>query len=498
MEKILEKIGLGTLIGRFQEERIEPEIVLAMTDGELTRLGISTMGDRIRLRRTCRVSTSMQSSEESNLSLDNTQSSSDSSVRPASGLTGGHSDVASLAAVASERSRLFNPRHSRTTSSSRKRKATGGRTWTAQILCLADRKQTKIPNSVEKQILHNAGLGLKKIKFQVGDNAQQVIDRIMFDEKGDDGEPIGFPQLRDKGGFELLRCLPNCRQLSMIECPWIVGNLKATLGSQSKIYARPIQGNLSTISIQSDANIQVKEKCEGCQKEFTLSELRSHLYTCAAGILSSDSSENENYLISQIQSSTNSTFQIDNNGEQHTITLREILEQPLIDANRQLTSSAQPEQPTSSGENHANTEQHSMNAETSNSAIASQETNLNSPHQNIIANSPILIEDDMHGPMDMNKLNCIVDEVVEQCKKSDVINNKETLRLLQSKILQGRSLDIEREDACPEGETSYIYVDRDNLLGTAMDEIATIENIFLTLYVQFYGEVCTALTCCFF
>ena len=128
-----------------------------------------------------------------------------------------------------------------------KRKATGGRTWTAQILCLADRKQSKIPNSVEKQILHNAGLGLKKIKFQVGNNAQQVIDRIMSDEKGDDGEPIGFPQLRDKGGFELLRCLPNCRQLSMIECPWTVGNLKATLGSQSKIYARPIQRNLSTI-----------------------------------------------------------------------------------------------------------------------------------------------------------------------------------------------------------------------------------------------------------
>ena len=77
----------------------------------------STTGDRICLRRTCRVSTSMQSSEESNLSLDNTQSSSDSSVRPASGLTGGHSDGASLAVVASERSRLFNPRHSRTTSS---------------------------------------------------------------------------------------------------------------------------------------------------------------------------------------------------------------------------------------------------------------------------------------------------------------------------------------------------------------------------------------------
>ena len=38
------KIGLGMLIGRFQE-RMEPDIVLAMTDGQLTRLGISIMGD---------------------------------------------------------------------------------------------------------------------------------------------------------------------------------------------------------------------------------------------------------------------------------------------------------------------------------------------------------------------------------------------------------------------------------------------------------------------
>ena len=37
-------------------------------------------------------------------------------MRPASGLTGGHSDGPSLGVVASERSRLFNPRHSRTTS----------------------------------------------------------------------------------------------------------------------------------------------------------------------------------------------------------------------------------------------------------------------------------------------------------------------------------------------------------------------------------------------
>ena len=488
MQKILDEIGLGTLVGRFQEERIEPEIVSAMTDGELTRLGVSTMGDRIPLRRLCRVSISTQSSQLPNLSSEPEGAQSSLNSAHDHGLMCEPSGGPSLAVVASERSRLFNPRHSRTASSSRKRKAANGRTWTAQILCLADRKQSKITNSVEKQILHNAGLGLKKIKFQVSDNAQQVVDRIMSAEKADNGEPVGFPQLRDKGGFELLRCLPNCRELSMIECPWTVGNLKATLGSQSKIYARPIQRNLSTVSIQPDANILVKEKCEGCQKEFTLSELRSHLYTCTAGILSSDSSENENELMGQIQS-PNNTVQVDNSSEQNTITLGEILEQPLINANQNPTDSAQ--QATSSSESPINTEQDSITAETNNLATV-QERNVNSPHQSIIANSPILIEDNEHGPMDMNKLNHLVDEVVEQCKKSDVVSNKEILRLMQSKLLQGRSLDIEREDACPEGETSYIYVDRDNLLDTAMDEIATVENVFLTLYVQFYGEVCIA------
>ena len=475
MQKILDEIGLGTLVGRFQEERIEPEIVSAMTDGELTRLGVSTMGDRMRL---CRVSISTQSSQLPNLSSEPEGVQSSLNSAHDHGLMCEPSGGPSLAVVASERSRLFNPRHSRTASSSRKRKAASGRTWTAQILCLADRKQSKIPNSVEKQILHNAGLGLKKIKFQVSDNAQQVVDRIMSAEKADNGEPVGFPQLRDKGGFELLRCLPNCRELSMIECPWTVGNLKATLGSQSKIYARPIQRNLSTVSIQHDANILVKEKCEGCQKEFTLSELRSHLYTSTAGILSSDSSENENELMGQIQS-PNNTAQMDNRSEQNTITLGEILEQPLINANQ------------SSSESPINTEQDSITAEKNNLATV-QERNVNSPHQSIIANSPILIEDDIHGPMDVNKLNHLVDKVVEQCKKSDVVSNKEILHLMQSKLLQGRSLDIEREDACPEGETSYIYVDRDNLLDTAMDEIATIENVFLTLYVQCYGEVCIA------
>ena len=107
-----------------------------------------------------------------------------------------------------------------------------------------------------------------------------------------------------------------------------------------------------------------------------------------------------------------------------------------------------------------------------------------------INNSPILIEDDyMYGPMDMDKLDHMIEEVVEQCKNSNIGSNKEIVRALQSKILKGRRLDIEREDECPEGETNYIHVDHNNLLETALDEIGSVENPLLTLEVQFYGEV---------
>ncbi|CAB4024362.1 Hypothetical predicted protein, partial [Paramuricea clavata] len=273
----------------------------------------------------------------------------------------------------------------------------------------------------------------------------------------------------------------------MIDCPWTVGNLKATLGSQSKIYARPIQRNLSTSSIQPDANIQVREKCQGCQEDFMLSELRDHLYTCTAGILNSHSSdETDSNQHQQIQP-TNAAAHMDNNSEQHT-TLGDIFEQQKTIADQQPSNSA--EQLTSNNETPVSIhiEQPSINIETNNSAIVSEQINLSGPHPDINDNSPIFVEDDIHGPMDMHQLDHLVDEVVEQCKKSNMVSNKEILRLLLSKILQGRSLDIEREDVCPEGETTYIYVDRDNLLETALDEIAAIENILLTSHVQFYGE----------
>ena len=51
--KILRELNLGTLVDTFDAEKVEPDNVLSASDSELTRLGVSTISDRIRLRDLC-------------------------------------------------------------------------------------------------------------------------------------------------------------------------------------------------------------------------------------------------------------------------------------------------------------------------------------------------------------------------------------------------------------------------------------------------------------
>ena len=57
---ILQSLGLSTLIERFERERIDHEMINTLSDGELTRLGVATIGDRHRLRRRCTEETEKQ------------------------------------------------------------------------------------------------------------------------------------------------------------------------------------------------------------------------------------------------------------------------------------------------------------------------------------------------------------------------------------------------------------------------------------------------------
>ena len=54
MESILQKVGLSTLSKRFADEKIDPCVILEMSDSCLMRLGVETLGDCVHLKENCR------------------------------------------------------------------------------------------------------------------------------------------------------------------------------------------------------------------------------------------------------------------------------------------------------------------------------------------------------------------------------------------------------------------------------------------------------------
>ena len=116
MEGILKEVGLDSLIPQFSAERIEPANVAALTDEELSRLGVRTIGDRLRLRDLCTASEKERTRES----------------------------VASN--VLQERMALFNGRNSRR--ADRKRKAVAKRSWTVSFVCVIMGKAPCLHHSI--------------------------------------------------------------------------------------------------------------------------------------------------------------------------------------------------------------------------------------------------------------------------------------------------------------------------------------------------------------
>ena len=109
------------------------------------------------------------------------------------------------------------------------------------------------------------------------------MGKITSETQDATGNSLGFPQLKECGGFELLRCTANCRDLSVISCSWNAKDLRSSLGGrQGKIYLRPIQKSLSTLVAQIQC--EVKEKCHMCNQEILVRRLRDHLWSCTEGL----------------------------------------------------------------------------------------------------------------------------------------------------------------------------------------------------------------------
>ena len=161
-------------------------------------------------------------------------------------------------------------------------------------MCLADRLATKVPTATEKQVLQKAGLGIKRIKFEIDSHEKAVLETITSSEvNSETGQTIGFSKLKECGGFELMTCVANCRNLSTLDCAWSVKSIKANIGGQSRIYVRPIQIDLSTTPLSEDSPCEIKEKCILCGQDVLVRNLRTHVYMCSEAAIQSDSGEEE-------------------------------------------------------------------------------------------------------------------------------------------------------------------------------------------------------------
>ena len=80
-------------------------------------------------------------------------------------------------------------------------------------------------------------------------------------------------------------------------------------------------------------------------------------------------------------------------------------------------------------------------------------------------------------------------DITEHCKTKDLNNPVEILKYMQTRLIQGRHLEIEDVAQCISGATNFIVVDRSDLTNTELEEIQHISNKFVTLELQFYNEV---------
>jgi hypothetical protein len=140
-----------------------------------------------------------------------------------------------------------------------------------------------IPNASQKDVLFKAGLEERKICFSLDDSESEVMEKITSDAVDSNHNYIGFPKLKTCGGFELLKCRQNCRELSIIDCQWNARNLKLYLGSQARIYVRPIQQQLSVEPVRDTCDEeQPQVHCHGCRQMCSVKKLREHLLVCDA------------------------------------------------------------------------------------------------------------------------------------------------------------------------------------------------------------------------
>lgn len=536
----LADLDLNDTIEKFKLERIDLDNFLSLTEQQLIRLGVKTIGDRLRLTERVR---------------------SEIKKRNACKPVDRNETLASQ--IIQQRNTLFNRNRNRrgqkrrtgsvsnsvdASDSSKIPRTRGTRTWTVTVVCLADTNAKKIPSVEEKTVLMKAGLGAKKIQFNLDDEEDDVLLRLQSDNINmRNGESIGFPQLQNSGGFELLNCKQNCRELTLINCHWNVRSLKSYIGNQAKIYIRPIQTSLDTTpKDQGEILTDAKVSCKACHCLFSVRELRAHIQTCMGGksiceneLLAQDldsddlpdpeiGRQGQLPVINPTQSfiplqtsdqdvNLNNTVLyfnppfvfIPENETQPQMSTECIV--PSIDRNSSTPIMKEDESnlPAASWTNGTGTlddQSQNVSSRPLQAFLALQQSTTNSLDVTSAASCITSVEATVcanaHEPVFLSPesaseekrqedqtIEAVIATAIEYCLSHNIQDPVEMLRYLQSVIVRGRKLEIVDTSQCLEGATNFIIVDQNNILETAFEEIDSIADLRTTLEVQFYDEV---------
>ena len=88
-----------------------------------------------------------------------------------------------------------------------------------------------------------------------------------------------------------------------------------------------------------------------------------------------------------------------------------------------------------------------------------------------------------------NDLKEDIEAFVRYCQQIDVTDPVELSRVLQSYIVQGCELEPSEASDLIEGKTNFIYINKMDVLKSAIDEIKIIKDPRITLEVNLYGEL---------
>ncbi|XP_052266335.1 uncharacterized protein LOC127868526 [Dreissena polymorpha] len=258
-----------------------------------------------------------------------------------------------------------------------------------------------------------------------------------------------YPQMESIVGFELLRCLPNCRHLEVLDCNWDAMSLKTNVGGQSKIYIRPIQKNIATDNVDRIPKEDTYEECTRCSTLLKIRDLRSHLENCNAG-----------------------------NREVHYLVMENFAPQQDTFSSVILPHEQQPDIPTPLSLSGA-------------SNVFEPQVIMTLPNDASLDESFTVDNSrDVMEPSDFSDVSRAVIECKTFCEANNISDPTNILKIFKGLMVTGRPLDLDETSLTTgiSGETNFIMIDRNDVIRTSFDEINDIPDLRKCLEVQFYGE----------